>query len=292
MKYKGALIVSSLSFALLSVFRKMVGESISTSLLVFSRVFLAALIVFAVFYFQRKSGELKLKKKDVIEFALFGVVFGASLYFYFKALLFAPLSNVILLGFTAPLLSAVASHFALKEEITNKTILALFASLVGVALVVSEELKFDGYALGYLFAFAWIILMVVSSVFTKYEEKKRPLSQVVFWPFIFASIFFLVTSLFEGTTFTGGFFELCLVVGIGVLTACGFLFYDFAMEYLDEHVVFVLSQIMTTIFAAAMAAVLLGEPLTSKVIVGGTILVASGLLIVEEPRTRVRHHFK
>ncbi len=292
MKYKSALIVSSLSFALLSVFVKLLGESISTTMLVLARLFLAAAIVFAVLYVQKKTGELKLSRKDVVEFVLFGVLLGASMYFYFKALLFAPLSTVVLIGFTAPFFSALLSHFLLKEKVKAATVIAIIASLAGVAVIISDEFSYSGFAWGHALIGAYVFSMVATSVFTKYEEKKHSLSQVVFWPFVFAAIFFLAVSLFEGATITGGPAEWALAAGIGVLTASGFLFYDTAMEKLDEHVVFAASQIMVTIFAITLAAVVLGEPVTQKTIIGGLILVCASFLVMERQGARIHHHFK
>lgn len=135
-------VVSALSFGCVGVFGKVAlreGTSVETTLAL--RFALGALVLFAVLAATR--GFARIPPRRAAGFALLGLGFLVTSYFFFNALrtLQAGVASVLL--FTSPVLVAVGARFIFGERLGRRGRAALVLALVGVALVAGAPWRGD-----------------------------------------------------------------------------------------------------------------------------------------------------
>ncbi|MFH0922850.1 MAG: DMT family transporter [Candidatus Micrarchaeota archaeon] len=290
MKYQGAVIIAGLCYALLSYFKKLIAPGISIGFLSFSRIAIAAVFLLAVIYFRRDFKNLFVFRRDVPEFVLLGFLYAAALYVYFLALDYAPLNNVVLLGFLAPLFALMYNRVFFKIGFQTNEIRGMALAAVGAGFVLLDGLTASpGVLYGSMLAVLFAAIAGLRDVLVKREEQKYPLIDVLFWPFVFAAIFLSVFSVYEGVFVSLNSTELILLAAIGILTGIGFYFYDFSLEFLSPAIASSLTHISLLFFALVLGVVFLGEPLTVFAMIGTVVLAAS--IFVIHPPDSMRVHY-
>lgn len=184
-----------------------------------------------------------------------------------------------------PILAGIFSFIILKNKLTIKRWIFLIFGLFGVAFVVllplieknklyAGDLKGNVLiAIGVLF---WSIYFVLSK---QYQKKYSPI--VITSIFVFVAIFvFSLLSIFEIQSYSGwinniklsGIYAILYVAIFG--TVAGYLLNQYAIKF-SNPVIASLSFYLQPIFAYLSAFILLGEKLTSGLIIGTIIVLIS-----------------
>lgn len=265
---------------------KLTLQEVPTFSLAFIRMSIASIILGTLLY--RK---LKVKKEDIPQF-IKAAITGTSLNltFFFFGLKLAPAINAALLVGSVPIFTILAAHVFLKEKMSLKLIAASTVAFIGVVVIIGKPetntspLLIIGNILLLLSSLAWVFHEIVAKKLLKVYDG----GTVAFYTTAIGALTFLPMTIFEfakdptwiNNVSTKGYagilygiiFASCIAYwawqkGLSKLGAGQASFFF----YLDP------------ISGAILSIVLLGEKLTTSLIIGG-ILIALGVILAEAHR--------
>jgi putative transposase len=212
------------------------------------------------------------------------------------------IANVEFLHYTFPLLTAVGAALLLKERLNKWKLAALVLSAVGLALILNPELALDRQVrLGNLLAFASALPVATITLLGR-KLKDRPASFTAFWSTFAAAVvyapFFLSRGSISGLEHFPPDLESFAMLGlkqVGSIALVSLLFVGIAgplyyagLRYLEASKAGVLL-LAEVVVAVIVAAVLYKEIPTVLNVFGGLLILASGIIILQdEPRRRKR----
>lgn len=253
--------------------------------LAFIRMAIAAVVICILTF-----DKLSIKKSDIkmmVLAGLCGVTFNIA--FFFLGLKLAPAINAALLAASIPILTLVAANIYLKEKLSLRLLLAAVTATIGVFVIIglpttANTVQFFGNILLLISALFWVFYEIISkNLFKKYNS-----STVTFYTMTVGTITFAPFAFYElwhdpnwvtRVTMSGwlgvlyGIFFASLVAywawqtGLSKMQAGKASFFF----YLDP------------ISGAILAVLLLGEAITTQLIVG-TILITLGVIFAEFKR--------
>lgn len=277
-------VLAGICFSIIGILVKLVSGSISSFTLTLFRVAIAVVVIFLAALALKKLDQIKITKEDLSMYVVFGFI-GVTLNFglYVTAFFFAPVANVVLLMYIYPVLVAVLAGIFLKEHVSKYTIIALFFSLSGALLILYQGLALEQtYLLGNLLALGSGFAVAIYILLAKYEEATHTLYNVVFWPLVFGAILLIPFSVFEGAKISLQFNTLAIILAIGITTAVGYLTYDFGLEFIDAHIIAILTMVSEIILAIVLAFIVLGETVGIHTLMGGGLIILAGIIIQKE----------
>lgn len=176
-------ILAALSFTLMSLFGKIIGDGASTDTLLFARFFISlVLLVPWILKSPREilqvSGPFKLISRSLFTFFAFVC--------FFYSLKFIPLSNALLLNNTFPLFIPLAAWAMLGTKTTHKIWIGILIGFFGIALVLNPNPK--SFQPACLFALASGLLAAVAIVIIRTLTKTSTTLQILFYNFLLCSI--------------------------------------------------------------------------------------------------------
>lgn len=262
--------------------------------LAFIRMFLAS---FILFFFVHKK--LQIKKGDFLKFislALTGVTFNVG--FFFLALTLTKAINAAFLAPSVPILTIVAAHIYLKEKFDPKLIFAGIIALIGILIVIGKPAGPTGpwEVLGNILLLASSLAWVIHEIIAKKLLKTYDSGTVTFYSmfigaFTFLPFYFL--ELIDNPTWfqrvdTVGLLGLFYGIFFASLTA--YWAWQKGLKSLpagQASFFFYLDPISGAIFSY----LLLGEKITSTLLVGGAF-IALGVFLAEYRRKNHPLHTK
>lgn len=225
--------------------------------------------------------------------------FGATMALFY-AYNSTTIANVEFLHYTFPLLTAVGAALFLKERLNKSKLIALVLSAVGLALVLNPELALDRQMrLGNMLAFASALPVATIALLGR-KLKDRPAYFTAFWSTLTAAIvyapFFLSHGSISGLEHFPPDSPGVAVLGlkqIGSIALVSLLFIGIAgplyyagLRYLEASKAGVLL-LAEVVVAVIIASVLYKEIPTALNVFGGLLILASGIIILQEkPRRR------
>lgn len=269
-----AAILSVVAMSTIGPFVKILSPDFPIPLITFSRAFFGLLFVALVIPRVEKK-TLKLTRKELPGVVIVGFCLAATMTLYNYALQIAPLADVVLLNYTHVFLAPILAYLLLKEKMGKDAWMLLVSGFVGLAIIN----PFDGYAIeGNLFALGAGISYAVMAVFMRKIDKHHELGDVV-WFLGFACLFLLPFAFSQPFTMTLDGFVLLALAGI-ISTGLGYLFFNYALEGLRVHVVSLFDLVLGTLIGVVLSVVTFHEDLSWNVLLGGLIVVGSGLLFI------------
>jgi drug/metabolite transporter (DMT)-like permease len=241
------------------------------------RVLLSAASVAAIVLAMRRFDLLRPPPWPVMAL---GAVLALHWTLYFLAIKQTSVASAVLITYAGPIMIALLAPLLIRERVPGVSIAALAVSAAGIALIslAGGEGEAAVRPLGVALAVGAAASMAVLVVLLKrYAESADPLTVVIYldgtatallWPAL----------VFSDYALTGQSIVYLLVLGVLLTGLSGFL-YVLALRVVPATTVGILSY-MEPVSAAVLAAVLLGEPLTAAVIVGGAAIVAAGVAVV------------
>ncbi|MBD1909084.1 MULTISPECIES: DMT family transporter [unclassified Leptolyngbya] len=225
------------------------------------------------------------------------ILLSSLMVFYYlfavRAFQLAPVSDVVLIVGLAPLLGLTVKVLSQKPILAMEGIGAI-TSFGGLVLFVLPKLQghssdITTYLTGLFFAFLSAIVTLTYATLFKFQSINHPLLNpllVAFITFALGSVITLPITLIATPQYLNALVQpdmLAIAWGLGILsTVVPTLCYSYAAKHLSPVLTTTLN-LMTPIFAAAIAALFLHEYLPLLSIIGA-ILILTGILMLSMPQ--------
>jgi DME family drug/metabolite transporter len=256
--------------------------------IVFFRVALAAGAVALALLVLRR---LDLLRRPPPAVHLLGVLLAVHWSLYFAAIKETSVASAVLITYAAPIFMALLAPVLIRERVPRTSAAALAVSMAGIALITlsggsgSGAVRPLGVALAVLAAITYAFLIVLLK---KYASRVDPVTVAVHESTA-AAVVLSPALLLAGVSLDATEAGYLLLLGAG-LTGLAGIVYLTALRWIPATTAGILAYV-EPVSAALLAALLLGEPLTAGIVVGGLAIVAAGVVVaasvpapaVEEP---------
>jgi len=272
-----AIILAALLLGLIGILVKLIGDNISIASLNFFRMFFGFIFLLILVPFLDKN-TFKVKKADLKEFFIIGVLFAIALSFFTTANLFAPVQNVVLIHNLFPFFVLPLAYFLLKEQITKTKLITLGIAFVGI--IILNPFQASDALFGNLLAFGNAVFFAILVVFMRISDKDHTIGNV-FWFLLFATIILFPTFLIYGLADLAvilPYLPHLIVLGF-VSTGLAYLLYNIGLEHIKAEKSSIIEAIFTPVFSIALAVIILSEQLNPQTIIGGGILIFAGIYL-------------
>ena len=213
---------------------------------------------------------------------LAGVALGVDFLLFNKGVQLLPAGRTGLLINFGQVANIVLARVVLGEALTAHRLIGATLTLAGVATVatIGSDGSGDGGITGA------ILLMLASIAWATYAVAQRRASRRANVSQLLSPIFVLATLVSAVALASSGAWRnpggsgptAMLVAAVGVSTVAPYLLYSRGQELLDI-VVLTIVLASTPVFAVLLSWLLLGEPITERMVVGG-IVILGGILVV------------
>ena len=271
--------VSAVSFGLMPIFAKVAyAAGISTHTLLFLRFSVAAVLMFALFFARRLPMP---SKKEILAFLLLGGIgYVGQSFCYCLALNYASSSLVSLLLYTYPALVMLGAALAFHERITAKKLISLVLALAGAFLVIWSEFEasLPGILLAVGAALFYTVYILISSRVVRADMGVQSSAFIM----LGAALVFGGMNLFLGFTppaQPSGILAALLIALVSTVLAIWCFFTGMART---GPTVASLVSTLEPVVTVLASAVLLSEPVTLSIVLGGVLVLAS-LLVTARP---------
>ncbi|MBB5516016.1 drug/metabolite transporter (DMT)-like permease [Rubricella aquisinus] len=217
-----------------------------------------------------------------------GLVGTTAMGLSFAALGLLPLPEVTAIGYAAPLLVVIFAAMFLGEEVRLFRLSAVALGLVGVVIVLSPRLSVlrdgsatDTEALGALLMLMSAVFMALAQIFVRKLTLTEKTPAIVFWFSVSASSLALLTIPFGWVMPTGGEFALLILAGLLGGVAQIFLTNSYRMAPASVIAPF---EYVSMLMALAVGYTLFDEVPTRTMLIGASLVMAAGLLIIWRER--------
>jgi drug/metabolite transporter (DMT)-like permease len=286
-----ALVVAGAAlFGTLGVFGELArAAELSTATLLGARFLAASAILWA--YLVHRGVPIRLGRQTLAAELGLGLVYGLMSVTYFESLAWLSAGIATLVLFTYPVQVTLVSALALDEPVTIPKALALCAALGGVALVAGGGTAFGlpGLALVGVASLAYTVYSVGSRVMV---ETVSPLVHAAY-VFLGVTLAILLYGVVTGTLSTPATpAHWRLIAGITVVgTLLPMLLFTAGLARIPASTASIVStsEPLTTV---VLGVVLLGEPFTPAVAVGGAAILASVVLASPAVERAVTDRFR
>lgn len=279
-KVFGFVILSAVVFSTMEVALKIAAFGLDPFQMTFIRFFLGGifLLPFAIKELRKRS--ITFTKDDFYYYIILGILnIVISMTFFQLSVIYAKASTAAVVFCTNPMFTMLFAHFIAEEKMTNKKLLAILISMIGLIFIlnpfnidVGDELKGIGLS------FAAALTFGLYSAYGKLHIKKYGGIAQTSISFILGSFVMLVGLWIAKKPVVSGITldNLLLVLYISIIvTGVGYLCYFMAMEKSSAayaSLVFFVKPAVAPVFAI----IILKETITINVVIGiGFILIGS-----------------
>jgi drug/metabolite transporter (DMT)-like permease len=209
-----------------------------------------------------------------------GALLAAHWGLYFAAIKQTSVASAVLITYAGPIVIAMIAPLLIGERVPPLSIAALAVSAAGIALISLSGGSGDaavrpaGVALAVGAAISMAVLIVLLK---RFSARIDPMRVVVYLDGI-ASALLWPALVFPDYRLSGADLGYLALLGV-VLTGLTGILYVLALRWVPATTVGVLSY-LEPVSAVVLAAVLLGQRLTTAVVVGGAAIVAAGVAVV------------
>jgi len=228
------------------------------------------------------------RDRTILHGLAIGLLFGTEFIFVYLGLYYTTASHAVIFLYTAPLFVALGAHWLLPvEPLTGRRLAGLALAFAGVVATLWDSLQYPAQLqlLGDLLSLTAGFLWAATSLYLKRVVRTTMTpSQMLFYQLGFSAVQLTVLSLL---------FEPKQVTDLTAMVLASLAYQGIIVAFASYLVWFWLIQVypvsnisaftfFTPIFGILLGGVLLQEPLTIKLLIGGG-LVAGGMLLVNWP---------
>jgi len=215
-----------------------------------------------------------------------GLVGTSAMGLGFASLGFLPLPEVTAIGYAAPLLVVIFASMFLGETVRLFRFTAVFVGLIGVLIVLSPRLSVGGdvshaQAFGAMLALTGAVFAALAQITVRKLVATETTSAIVFWFSATAAGLSLITLPFGWVMPGPG--QFLVMVLTGVLGGVGQIFLTSSYREADASLVAPFDYV-SIMFALAIGYWGFGEVPTKTMLLGASIVVAAGILIIWRER--------
>ncbi|HVJ48843.1 DMT family transporter [Desulfitobacterium sp.] len=281
MNGKFRLVTAMLIFGSIGVFVKNI--DLSSSEIAFLRGVIGSLFLISVSFIVRQKPSFKLIKENIVLLLLSGAAIGFNWILLFQSYKYTTISNATLSYYFAPIFVIILAPFVLKEKLTPVKIGCIVSAMLGLFLIVniggsSPDGSYN-HVLGILYGLSAAVLYASVILMNKFI-KNLPGFETTVIQLMLASLVLLPYVLikdhmdFSGITSN----SLISILILGILhTGIAYFFYFTSIKELKGQTIAVLSYI-DPISAVIIAALVLGESMSFRQIMGGILILGSTFL--------------
>ena len=237
-------------------------------------IFVRSLVIaLAVAIFARFQG-ISLKVKDRRKMFLRCLTGLIAMLLYFTALSLIPIGQAVTLQYTAPLFVALLSGRLISEKVSSSVFVLLMTAFIGIIMIVSPD--FDSIDSNALLALGSGLFAGLAYIFVRDLRKTESPSSVVFW---FAAFSVLGSMIQAVPNLSDLSLEMvAALIGIGVGAGGGQV--GITMAYHKANAAWVSAfSYLTVIIATIYGIILFDEILTLKIVLGGLMIIGSGIAL-------------
>ena len=238
------------------------------------------------------SARVRFAPRDVLPIALLGITqFGILIALLNYGLAYIPSARAALIFATLPLLTLLLSAALGRERLTAMNTAGVLLTIVGVGFALGEKALQRGddahVWIGELAVFASAASGALCSVLYRPYLRKYPTLPVSAFAMLASVVFLAILATGEGFFHTLPHFTArgwLAVLFIGVNSGIGYYLWLWALNHAPATQVTVFLS-LSPVTAAALGALLLGEPVSPGALLG-LVGVALGLVLAHRPETR------
>jgi drug/metabolite transporter (DMT)-like permease len=272
-------VLTTLSFlcvALVSALGKAAGQYTSTAVVVLFQnlICLLFMIPFAI-----RGGWASLRTEKLGLHILRAATGTACWYALFVAITMMPLTNAILLGFSAPLWMPVIAWIVLRQKVSRATWIGAAIGFAGVALVLGPQ--YHDFNFGELLALGAALLLAVALMSVRSLGATEPMSRILFYYFLFSTAMVLPVAAVQWQPFAGRAW--IYLIGVGFAQLLSQVFIVLAYRYASSVK---LGPLVYTVivFTALIDWAVWDRPPTLFVFLGIALVIGGGLVAIRRTR--------
>jgi len=278
---KGHIEVASAAilFGTIGIFVSLVNRMPIGSIIFYRLLF--GIIAIAIFFACcGKLGELRLKENKRHIFLL-GILQAGTMLSYFISVKYTTVAISVLLLYTAPIYVTLLAPLLLKEPVTRRSISALVLSFSGVILIIQPGAVFQDmdsmYAIGLLCGLISGLLYACMILTSRYLKGYYTGTAQAAWAIIITLVIFLPYS--TAISFGVLLDNLYLLILLGLLpTAASLTLYFSGLAYVRAQNASIIA-LLEPASAVVLAFIILSQPITSSVLVGGGLILVGALVV-------------
>jgi drug/metabolite transporter (DMT)-like permease len=240
----------------------------------FYRMLIPAVILLPSYLFDRRRESLSLPNVGIIAFG--GLFFALDLAFYNTSILQTSAANATLLGNNSPIFVGLLTWLVFRRRPARSFWFGLLLAVVGAVLILWTDLSHHArIGLGDLMALAASACFAVYLMVTEKIRSSTGTLAFLRLAMISSTLSLLLINLAMGIALSVPHGRtLWALLGLGLVSQlAGYLFLTFALGHLPATITSI-SLLTQGPLTAAMAAVLLGEPLSFTQVLGGLLVLA------------------
>ena len=269
--------LSSLSFfctAVMSALVKATEELTSTAVVLLFQNLICLLFIVPV---TLRRGRASLRTDKIGLHILRAATGTAAWYALFVAITLMPLTNAILLTFSAPLWMPVITWAVFRQRAPKAIWVGSAIGFVGVVLVLQPH--HQHFNIGALFALAGAFFLAVALMSVRWLGATEPMPRILFYYFLFSTVFVAPFALVDWQPF--GPRASISLIGIGLTLLVGQVLIVLAYRYASAVKVgpFIYTVI---VFTALIDWALWGRAPTLLVVLGMTLVIGGGLIAIRK----------
>jgi len=261
-----------LLFALSGLFAKWL--ILPATFIVLGRALFAAFSIGIFIKFVNRHS-LACDRKALLAFASTGAILAFHWASFFHAIQISSVAIGLITFASFPLFVSLIEPFLFKEKFYLETLIQALLTIFGIYLVLPQHTlqsnDVQGVAWGVLSAFSFALLTLMNRKFVVKQSAKK----VAFYQNSFAAICLLPITLFTPAMLTVEQVSALLALGV-VFTALAHSLFNFSLKSLKAQTASVAVS-LEPIYGIVAAYLLLNEPLTLLMIIGGCIVLATNI---------------
>ena len=268
-KSKWYIHIAVLLFGFAGLFGKWI--DLPAALIVFGRVFFAALFLFLYILYTKKSFRLA-SVNDYLNLFLAGALLAFHWFAFFYSIQISSVAIGILGVSTFSIFSALLESLFFKEKFCYRNLIPAFLSVVGIYIILPEFSFENSITQGLFWAIISGLAFAIISFLNRKQVQTYSGSIVAFYQDIFATLVLIpVLFLVEFNLTVAGISQLILLGGI--FTAVAHTLFISGLSTIKVHKASVIAN-MEPVYGIVFAFFLLNESPSWNVLLGGAIIIA------------------
>ncbi len=274
----GEIIIAAILWSLAGIFAKQI-HGMSAQSIIFYRVVFAFAIFFTFILISGNLRVIELKDKKIY-LLLFGILQVGTMLTFFISLLKGSVSIAVLLLYTAPVYITILSPWLLKERSTEKGIIALVLSILGILFIVDpQKLDLTHYPVGILAGIASGIIYAFQIMTSKYASSTYSGYSQAFWSFPVAIIILLPAG---GAPFNVVMDNLGYLILLSIFpTILAVSLYFNGLKKVNTHSASIVG-LIEPLSAVILSVLFLHEQISILEIIGGALILAGVSLVTKD----------
>jgi drug/metabolite transporter (DMT)-like permease len=255
---------------------RFLSEELSTSTLLFFKNLFALLFVFPLMI-KKKNRLFETQQLNLHLIRALAAFIGGVSVFY--ALSIIPLTLVVSITFSAPILASIFAYLAMNENLTKAKVFSLSLGLIGVLVLLRPAMSSD--FIGVLAAFVAAIMTAIAFITVKRLSIIDDPKTVMVFPFILLLPLSAIMAIFDWTTPSLAQFPFLLLIGVGICVSQYCMVKAFSLAEASSLLPI---DFIKLIMATVIGTTYFGDKVDEWSIAGGTIILIGTFILFANKR--------